>query len=196
MRLRQLSWVIAVAGVAGLLGAAVWFASWRPALQESKSDFALRSRMPPVAVRNVAFEDGVGRSRSLAEFRGKYVLLNLWATWCAPCREELPSLSRLARALGGPQFEVLALSVDTVGPEVVKRFYAETGVDGLAIYVDRSLQANAALSVIGLPTTVLIDRDGLEVARLIGAAEWDSPKAIERIRQMTGLTTTDIRSRQ
>jgi thiol-disulfide isomerase/thioredoxin len=113
---------------------------------------------------------------SLADFRGKVVLLNIWATWCAPCRREMPTLDRLQAQLGGSDFEVVALSIDRKGLPVVKEFYAEIGLDTLPIYVDQSGSAQRTLSVLGVPTTLLLDREGNEIGRLLGPAEWDSPE--------------------
>lgn len=132
-------------------------------------------------VPDLAFEDGKGGSRTLGQFRGKTVLLNVWATWCVPCREEMPALDRLQRKLGGPGFEVVALSIDAGGVAAVKQFYEEIGVRSLPIYVDRSMRATAALGTVGLPTTLLINADGQEIGRHIGPAEWDSPEAVRLI---------------
>ena len=135
----------------------------------------------PRALPEVAFQDGEGKPRTLAAFEGKVVLLNLWATWCAPCRHEMPTLSRLQERLGGPEFEVVALSVDRAGAKVVREFYNALGVENLALYVDPSMQATRTLSAIGLPTTLLLDRPGREMGRLVGPAEWDSPEAMALI---------------
>lgn len=146
----------------------------------------LRAHAAPVPIAAFSFEDAAGNRRTLADFRGRHVLLNVWATWCVPCREEMPSLERLQVKLGGPQFMVLALSVDSGGVEAVRKFYAELGLKALDIFVDRSLQVNSALRIVGLPSTVLIDGDGREVARHIGPAEWDSAPLVESIVQLTG----------
>jgi thiol-disulfide isomerase/thioredoxin len=124
------------------------------------------------------FTDAQGRERSLEEWRGKVVLLNLWATWCAPCREEMPRLDALQARLGGPAFEVIALSIDGAGLPAVRQFYDELGIAHLALYNDATMRAGFAVGMIGLPTTVLVDREGREIARLIGPADWDSPDAI------------------
>jgi len=139
----------------------------------------LHAEPRPVAV--AAFEDGQGRKRALAEFQGKVVLLNVWATWCAPCREEMPALDRLQQKLGGPGFEVLALSIDSGGAEAVKRFYDEIGIRSLAIYVDPSMRATAALGAVGVPTTLLLDAQGREIGRRAGPAQWDGPEAVRVI---------------
>ena len=138
----------------------------------------------PLKLPQLSFEDGEGQRRTLADFRGRYVLLNVWATWCVPCREEMPALARLQQKLGGPRFEVIALSVDSGGVEAVKRFFAEYRVDSLAVYTDRSLQVNSALRVVGVPTTVLVDREGREIARHVGPAQWDSAQTIEGLQRV------------
>lgn len=130
------------------------------------------------------FQDGEGKARSLADFRGKVVLLNIWATWCTPCREEMPALDRLQAKLGGPDFEVVALSIDQQGAQAVRRFYDEVGVKALALYVDPSAQTGFKLATVGLPTTVIVDRAGREVGRRVGPAEWDAPKLVDELRGM------------
>jgi thiol-disulfide isomerase/thioredoxin len=123
-----------------------------------------------------------GEAIGLADFRGKVVLLNIWATWCAPCRREMPTLERLQAELGGPDFEVVALSIDRKGISVVKEFYDELGLRELGMYVDTSAKASRELGALGVPTTLLIDREGNEIGRLLGPAEWDSPEMVDFIR--------------
>jgi thiol-disulfide isomerase/thioredoxin len=123
------------------------------------------------------FKDAEGKDRSLAEFKGKVVLLNLWATWCAPCRKEMPDLARLQKELGGPDFEVLALSIDRKGLEASAAFLKETGAENLALYTDIESKSLAALQALGLPATILIGRDGKEAGRLLGPANWASEEA-------------------
>jgi thiol-disulfide isomerase/thioredoxin len=130
----------------------------------------------------VQFENGQGEAMTLADFRGKVVLLNIWATWCAPCRREMPTLERLQAQLGGPDFEVVALSIDRKGLSVVKEFYDELSLRELGMYVDASAKASRELSALGVPTTLLIDREGNELGRLAGPAEWDSPEMVAFIR--------------
>lgn len=137
----------------------------------------------PKPVPNLAFEDGAGAWRSLANFRGKVVLLNIWATWCAPCRREMPTLDRLQAKLGGRDFEVVALSIDRAGIPVVKKFYEELGLKALHVYVDKTSRTTQELGILGLPTTLLLDRSGHELGRLIGPAEWDSPAMIDLFRR-------------
>jgi len=145
------------------------------------SGLGFRAHPQPRPVPEVLFEDGQGRQRALAQFRGKVVLLNLWATWCVPCREEMPALDRLQQRLGGPGFEVLALSIDADGASAVKRFYDEMGIRALAVYVDPTMRATGALGAPGIPTTLLIDHQGREIGRRSGAAQWDGEDALRLI---------------
>lgn len=147
---------------------------------DAPQKFALHPEPKPIP--EIQFQDGEGRDLTLADFRGKVVLLNVWATWCIPCRREMPMLDRLQAELGGPDFQVLALSIDRGGVEAVARFYGEVDVKHLAMYLDSSGQAAPVLGAVGLPTTFLIDRDGREIGRLVGPAEWDSPEMAAFIR--------------
>ncbi|MFG1377256.1 TlpA disulfide reductase family protein [Xanthobacter sp. VTT E-85241] len=147
-----------------------------PVLAGPPQNLVLRDAPTPVP--EFQFTDSDGNVRTLADFRGKVVLLNVWATWCVPCRKEMPTLDRLQASLGGPDFEVVTLSIDRGGSEVVKKFFAEIGIQNLAICVDPSSKVGFALAAAGLPTTLLIDRQGEELGRLIGPAEWDAPEML------------------
>lgn len=147
--------------------------------QDATTNFVLHKA--PRALPQVRFRDADGRVTSLADFRGKVVLLNIWATWCVPCRVEMPTLDRLQAELGGEKFEVLALSIDRAGLEKVRDFYDDIGLRHLSIYIDSSAKATRQLRAFGLPTTLLIDREGREIGRLIGPSEWDSPEMIDFI---------------
>jgi len=138
----------------------------------------------PRAMRSAPFVDGEGHDLTLADFRGRVVLLNVWATWCAPCREEMPTLDRLQAQLGGDDFHVLPLSIDRAGLDPVRRFYEEIGIRHLDMYLAEDIRAMTAFAVIGLPTTLLIDRQGRERGRLTGPAEWDSAEAIAQFRTL------------
>ncbi|WP_137889236.1 TlpA disulfide reductase family protein [Pseudomonas sp. 2FE] len=138
----------------------------------------------PKPVPEVKFVDGEGKPHSLADFKGKVVLLNVWATWCGPCRQEMPTLDRLQAQLGGADFQVLALSIDDAGPQVVRDFYREIGIQHLKLYIDDSGQAIQNLNAFGLPITLLLDRQGREVGRKLGGAEWNSPEVIEYLREV------------
>ncbi len=135
----------------------------------------------PRELPDIHFSDAEGRGLTLADFRGRAVLLNIWATWCVPCRKEMPSLDRLEGILGGKGFVVVPLSIDRDGVTVVKRFYQELGLEKLGIYLDPSGKGSRALAIPGVPTTLLIDRDGREAFRKMGAAEWDDPKIVALI---------------
>jgi thiol-disulfide isomerase/thioredoxin len=138
---------------------------------------------PPRPLPELRFVDGGGRPLTLADFRGKVILLNLWATWCIPCLREMPTLDRLQAKLGGPDFQVIVLSIDIGGLPVVEKFYRALKLKALGIYVDKTMRARIALGVAGIPTTLLIDRQGREIGRLAGPAEWDSKEAIKAIRR-------------
>lgn len=131
----------------------------------------------PEALSEFTFLDGTGASKSLADWRGKVVLLNLWATWCAPCRKEMPSLERLQKDLGSNAFEVVALSVDRAGVDASRKFLDQIKVSALGLYVDPTARASSSLKAIGMPTTLLLDKQGRELGRLVGPAEWDGEDA-------------------
>ena len=135
-----------------------------------------------------AFRDAEGNAVVLADFAGKVVLVNLWATWCAPCRAEMPSIDRLAAAMQGDDLAVVALSTDRFGSEKIAAFFDEIGVERLAIYQDKRSEVARAAGALGLPVTLLLDRDGREVARLTGDAEWDSPEAMAFLARLIELT--------
>lgn len=143
----------------------------------------MRVHAAPKPMPELRFADGAGRPVTLTDFRGKVVLLNVWATWCGPCREEMPTLDRLEATLGGEDFEVVALSIDHAGIGVVDAFYGEIGVEHLAKYIDDSGKAAPELGAVGLPTTLLLDRQGREIARHVGPAAWDTPEMMAFIRK-------------
>ncbi|MEP6998212.1 MAG: TlpA disulfide reductase family protein [Betaproteobacteria bacterium] len=159
-----------------LVGA--WFS-----LRPSATQFTFTPYSSPRPIANVEFEDGNGQKRTLADFKGKVVLLNIWATWCGPCREEMPTLDRLQQRLGSTDFEVVALSIDRGGQAAVRSFLDHIKVQRLAIYVDASAEAHAKLGAVGIPTTLLLDREGREIGRVVGPAEWDRPEVIATIQR-------------
>ena len=134
-------------------------------------------RKAPEELPEVKFQDAAGKERTLADWRGKVVLLNLWATWCLPCRKEMPALDRLQRELGSDRFEVVALSVDRTGLSGARKFLDETKVESLALYADGTARMANTLRAAGLPAPLLIDLEGREIGRLLGPAEWDSDDA-------------------
>ena len=133
----------------------------------------------PKPMPELQFTDHDGKLLSLADFKGKIVLLNIWATWCGPCRKEMPALDRLQAQFGGPDFMVLPVSIDRKGFTVVDVFYVGIGIQHLAAYVAPT--ANHALDTLGiwgLPASLLLDAQGRELGKLEGPAEWDSPDMI------------------
>lgn len=138
---------------------------------------AMSLHLEPQPVPDLVFADEAGEPRSLDDWRGKVVLLNVWATWCAPCRAEMPTLDRLQQQLGGEEFAVVALSVDRTGAGVARKFFDEIGVK-LPVFVDQDGAAIRSLALFGLPATLLIGPDGNELARLAGPAEWDTPEMV------------------
>ena len=130
------------------------------------------------AVPDLAFKDSSGAEIKLSKWQGRVVLLNLWATWCAPCRNEMPILDALQKQLGSKDFEVVALSVDRKGLDASSAFLKETEANSLGLYVDETTKSLDDLQALGLPVTVLIDRKGREIGRLLGPAEWNSAEAI------------------
>ncbi|MDQ3560645.1 MAG: TlpA family protein disulfide reductase [Pseudomonadota bacterium] len=163
-----------------MIVAAVCAASARA--QELAFEFTLWDSPRPIV--DLAFTDANGRPLSLGAFRGQTVLLNVWATWCAPCRKEMPALDRLQQALGNSEFEVIALSVDSRGLRDVQPFYEDVGVKELDIFIDEEGSAMRLLRVIGLPTTLLIDEQGREIGRKQGPAAWDSDASVAFLSQL------------
>ena len=135
------------------------------------------ARSTPEPLPEIAFQDAAGKARSLAEWRGKVVLLNIWATWCAPCRHEMPALDKLRQTMGGKDFDVVALSTDRDGIAKAKAFLDEIKVVALEPLVDATSKSASKLKVIGMPTTLLVDRQGREIGRLTGPAKSDSEDA-------------------
>ncbi len=136
----------------------------------------------PGAMPKLNFVDRNKRVITLEAFQGSVVLLNIWATWCLPCREEMPALDRLQAELGGPDFEVVALSIDRGQSSIIEDFYRELGLKSLALYHDPTGGVNYTLRVPGLPTTFLIDRKGNGLGYIVGPAKWDSPEIVEEIK--------------
>src|SRR5206468_9906648 len=144
---------------------------------------ALAVAKQPRPVTPLAFKGPDGQEKTLDAFKGRVVLLNLWATWCAPCREEMPALDRLQAQLGGERFQVVALSVDQQGVPIARRFFSEIGIKTLPLYVDPSAKAAFTVDAAGLPATLLVDRAGREIGRHLGAVKWDSPEVLAQLRR-------------
>ena len=185
--LRILGWILFV--ITGIALLTFSLLSSNKKTEKTGVVFAINSQ--PRVLPAIRFADAKERAMTLQDFRGKFVLLNLWATWCAPCREEMPTLDRLQAKLGGPDFEVVALSIDRGGPFVVSTFYSEIGIRALRIYVDKTGDAATDLGVVAIPVTSLIDREGREIGRKIGPAEWDSPEVVTLIQGYLGAPAPD-----
>jgi thiol-disulfide isomerase/thioredoxin len=142
---------------------------------------AFRVATEPTRLSDLSFQNAAGDTVSIADFAGKTVLLNLWATWCAPCRQEMPALDRLDAAHEDKDFSVVAVSIDTQDPAKPKNFLEEIGVRSLAFYGDQTTGIFTGLKgkgmAVGLPTTVLIDGQGCALGVMSGPAEWDSDDA-------------------
>ncbi len=198
---RKVAWIaaaIAALGVAAVYGIAGYGRNGgdpacRGALATAKRVAPLtRGEVAAVAVADtglrlpaLAFRDANGAEKSLADFKGRTVLLNLWATWCVPCRKEMPALAALQQKLGGPNFQVVAVNIDTRDPDKPKAWLQQTGVTGLAYYADASARVFQELKAIGkavgMPTSLLIDSSGCEIAYLAGPAEWGSDDALKLV---------------
>lgn len=172
-----MKWRLALVVGAIAVAAGVYVAYW----QASQGPFGRTAS--PKAIPELRFVDSAGRGHSLADFRGKVVLLNVWATWCEPCREEMPTLDRLQARLGGDRFAVVALSVDQQGAPIARKFYDEVAIKALPLYVDPTAKAAFVLDAPGLPVTLLVDRNGREIGRHLGAVKWDAPEVVERLQR-------------
>jgi thiol-disulfide isomerase/thioredoxin len=150
-----------------------------PAAAETPIETTEPKPLPPLA-----FQTLDGQETTMDAFAGKVVVLNLWATWCAPCREEMPGLDRLQARFSGQDVVVLALSVDRAGPERVREFLDEVGARHLHVYRDPKAAATRALKVPGLPATLLVDRQGREAGRVLGIAQWDGPAAVAAVERL------------
>jgi len=190
---------VAVAMVCVVLGVAAWAGLGRAGIRGP--EVIVLGAEPPVTrtagidrfkggepkpIKPFAFVDGQGRKVELADFAGRTVLLNLWATWCAPCVKEMPSLDRLQATLGGRDFQVVALSVDRGGRDTVEPFLKKLGIQNLELYFDQPSASMSALGPRGLPTTLLVGPDGKELGRVEGGVEWDSPEVVAFLRKQIG----------
>jgi len=145
-------------------------------------------QVEPPLLPELTFNDAASGPVTLQAWRGKVVLLNIWATWCPPCVKEMPSLDRLQEKLGGKDFEVIALSIDagTSALTSIRSFYSRVGIRHLKVYHDPASKAGFTLGTVGVPTTLLVDRQGRELGRMTGVAEWDGPEALAFLREQIG----------
>ncbi|EUB97581.1 Redoxin domain protein [Rhizobium sp. CF080] len=163
----------------------------RSVSQFSKGQVAAMVAAQPPRPLDLAFKGPEGQDLNTADFAGKTVLLNLWATWCGPCREEMPALNALQKGMGGPDFEVVAVNIDTGSDEKPKAFLAEYGVETLGYYRDSSMGVFNSLKkeglAFGLPVTLIMDRQGCLISAMNGPAAWDSPDARALITAAKGI---------
>jgi thiol-disulfide isomerase/thioredoxin len=190
--------LIAAVGLAAVYGIGAF--GRNPAAAECRQAAEIAKRVAPLAHGEVAavtpaskpallpdlkFHLASGESKNLSDWRGRTVLLNLWATWCVPCRKEMPALDALQAKLGGPAFEVVAVNIDTRDAEKPKNLLRDAGINRLGYYADPSAKVfqdlKAAGKAFGMPTTLLVDPAGCEIASLAGPAEWASDDAIKLV---------------
>jgi thiol-disulfide isomerase/thioredoxin len=147
---------------------------------------ALTMATTPLRLPDLAFEDADGKPRKLSDWRGKTVLVNLWATWCVPCRKEMPALDSLQTKLGGKDFEVVAINIDTRDAEKPKNFLKDGNLTRLSYFSDQKAKVFQDLKnigkALGMPTSVLVDAQGCEIANIAGPAEWASDDAVKLIK--------------
>jgi thiol-disulfide isomerase/thioredoxin len=147
---------------------------------------ALTMATSPLRLPDLAFEDADGKPRKLSDWRGKTVLVNLWATWCVPCRKEMPALDSLQTKLGGKDFEVVAINIDTRDSEKPKNFLKDGNLTRLSYFSDQKAKVFQDLKnigkALGMPTSVLVDAQGCEIANIAGPAEWASDDAVKLIK--------------
>jgi thiol-disulfide isomerase/thioredoxin len=180
-----------VYGIGGLLRNGTGDPACRPAVDLSQKIAplahgdvaALTMATTPLKIPDLTFEDGAGQPKRLSDWRGKTLLVNLWATWCVPCRKEMPALDALQAKLGGPNFEVVAINIDTRDPEKPKNWLKDAGLSRLNYFSDQKAKVFQDLKsvgrALGMPTSVLIDGAGCEIATIAGPAEWASNDALK-----------------
>ncbi|MEX2616843.1 MAG: TlpA disulfide reductase family protein [Alphaproteobacteria bacterium] len=176
--MKKLSFITAI--ILGFAVAAPGIAA--PPQDGSMAQFSRNDPLLPAP--DVEFLNAAGEALTLSAFRGKVVLVNFWATWCAPCIREMPSLDRLKAKIGDNDFEIVAISEDRKGAEVAIPFLKKLGIENFTSYFDTRMKLARGFGLIGMPTTYLIDREGNIVGSLSGTAEWDSPEAVATVREL------------
>jgi thiol-disulfide isomerase/thioredoxin len=196
MNRRPLALIAVIASLTVLTLAAVvqWFALPEPVPPIEKRDrLAMKTLVwfdEPKPAPKTAFIGPDGEAVKFSDFKGKALVVNLWATWCAPCIKELPSLDKLEEERGGPTFRVVALSIDKEGASVIQPFFETNEIRSLKIYADPEAKVKREFAPPGLPTTYLINRDGQVVAWFVGPTEWDSPEALKSVDRLMVSTMT------
>jgi len=145
----------------------------------------------PQPAPDVTFTVEGGDTRTLEDYRGKVIVLNFWAVWCPPCREEMPSLDRLQAAYGGDRLVVMAMSQDRGGEDDIREFYNKIEATSLGVFSDPAQHVSRNFQVLGLPTTFIIDHNGNEVAKLVGSAEWDADDALRELQPLIEAAARD-----
>ena len=193
-----LAGVYGIATLTGNAGGDAASVTCRPAVELAKKlaplargeVAAVNLAKSPLKLPDLSFQDASGKPLTLAHWRGRTVLLNLWATWCVPCRKEMPTLDALQGQLGGPGFEVVTVNIDTRDPEKPKAFLKQIGIEKLAYYADPDAKTFQDLKAIGrafgMPTTLLVDPHGCELGTIAGPAEWSSEDAVKLIQAALG----------
>tara|TARA_B100001093_G_scaffold514290_1_gene587992 strand:+ start:762 stop:1331 length:570 start_codon:yes stop_codon:yes gene_type:complete len=169
-------------GSVTLIALITWFiagSSNTPPITGQMKDFKISNRL--MLAPRIPFHDAYGNKKVLADFEGNVLLINFWATWCAPCIREIPSIARLHTKKDGQNFKVLPISTDAKGADAPLKFLEKINQTNLPIYVDTKMMLARAMGVITLPTSILVDRHGNIIGRLVGTAEWDSAEALALI---------------
>jgi thiol-disulfide isomerase/thioredoxin len=144
----------------------------------------------PMAIPDLTFKDATGAPKKLSDWRGRTILLNLWATWCVPCRKEMPALDELQTKLGAEDFQVVAINIDTRDLDKPRNWLQEAGIKSLGYFSDEKAKVFQDLKLVGkafgMPTSILIDKAGCEIGSIAGPAEWASDDAVKLIRAALG----------
>ena len=164
-----------IAGANGTLAADSNIAALNQLRQGDMQKLVLHAE--PKRVSNIPFLTENGAEKTLDDYKGRYVLVNFWATWCAPCRAEMPSLSTLQSTIGGSDFSVLTIATGRNTPAAIDKFFAEIGIGNLPTYRDPKQKLARGMAVLGLPASILISPDGREIGRLLGDANWSNASA-------------------
>jgi thiol-disulfide isomerase/thioredoxin len=184
---------VGIYGIGGLRHGATGDVACRPAVALSQKlaplaqgeVAALTMATAPLKLPDLTFQDADGNTKKLSDWRGRTVLVNLWATWCVPCRKEMPALDTLQGKLGGPDFQVVAVNIDTRDPEKPRNFLKDENLTRLSFFSDEKAKVFQDLKnigrALGMPTSVLVDGQGCEIATIAGPAEWSSDDAVKLI---------------